>query len=79
MIYRILEKKLKEAYTCEEILDTLKNMWMARPGEKLGYIPVYTRTDLTDRLHETAGFRTDYQILSDINMRKVIRASKTKK
>ena len=79
MIYRILEKKLKEAFTCGEILDTLKNMWMARPGEKLGYIPVYTRTDLTDRLHETAGFRTDYQILSDVNMRKVIRASKTKK
>ena len=79
MIYRILEKKLKEAFTCGEILDTLKNMWMARPGEKLGYIPVYTRTDLTDRLHETAGFRTDYQILSDVNMRKVIRASKAKK
>ena len=32
MIYRILEKKLKEAFTCGEILDTLKNMWMARPG-----------------------------------------------
>ena len=79
MIYRILEKKLKEAFTCGEILDTLKNMWMARPGEKLGYIPVYIRTDLTDRLHETAGFRTDYQILSDVNMRKVIRASKAKK
>ena len=79
MIYRILEKKLKEAFPCEEILDTLKNMWMARPGEKLGYTPVYTRTDLTDRLHETAGFRTDYQILSDVNMRKAIRASKTKK
>ena len=79
MIYRILEKKLKEAFTCGEILDTLKNMWMARPCEKLGYIPVYTRTDLTDRLHETAGFRTDYQILSDVNMRKVIRASKAKK
>ena len=79
MIYRKQKKKLKEAFTCGEILDTLKNMWMARPGEKLGYIPVYTRTDLTDRLHETAGFRTDYQILSDVNMRKVIRASKAKK
>ena len=79
MIYRILEKKLKEAFTCEEIIDTLKNMWVARPGEKLGYTPVYTRTDLTDALHETAGFRTDYQIISDVNMRKVIRASKTKK
>lgn len=79
IIYRILEKKLKEAYTCEEIIDTLRNMWMARPGEKLGYTPVYTRTDLTDALHETAGFRTDYQIISDVNMRKIIGATKKKK
>lgn len=79
VVYRILEKKLHEAYTCEEIIDTLRNMQMARPGEKLGYIPVYTRTDLTDALHEAAGFRTDYQIITDVNMRKVIRDSKKKK
>lgn len=79
VVYRILEKRLHEAYTCEEIIDTLKNMMMARPGEKMGYIPVYTRTDLTDALHETAGFRTDYQIITDVNMRKVIRTSKKKK
>lgn len=79
VVYRILEKDLNEKYTCEEIIDTLKNMVMARPGEKLGYTPVYTRTDLTDALHETAGFRTDYQIITDVNMRKIIRTSKKKK
>lgn len=79
VVYRILEKKLHEVYTCEEIIGTLRNMVMARPGEKLGYTPVYTRTDLTDALHETAGFRTDYQIITDVNMRKVIRESKKKK
>lgn len=79
VVYRILEKRLHEAYTCEDIIDTLKNMMMARPNEKMGYIPVYTRTELTDALHETAGFRTDYQIITDVNMRKVIRASKRKK
>ena len=79
VVYRILEKDLNEKYTCEEIIDTLKNMVMARLGEKLGYTPVYTRTDLTDALHETAGFRTDYQIITDVNMRKIIRTSKKKK
>ena len=79
MIYRLLEKELHETYTCDEIIDTLKNMEVSRPREKLGYIPVYTRTDLTDILHETAGFRTDYEIITDVNMRKVIRASKKKK
>lgn len=49
---------------------------MSRPGEKLGYIPDYTRTDLTDALHETFGFRTDYEITTDLNMKKIIRTTK---
>lgn len=75
-IFRILEKKLGERFTYEEIIQTLRTMIMYRPGEKLGYMPAYTRTDLTDALHETAGFRTDYEILTDISMKKVIRNSK---
>lgn len=79
LLYRVLEKKLGEVYTCEEILSTLVDMMMSRPGEKLGYIPSYTRTDLTDALHETFGFRTDYEIITDINMKKIIRKTKQKK
>ncbi len=78
-IYRIIEKELNESYTCEEIIETLRNMEMAKPKEKMGYMPTYTRTDLTDALHETAGFRTDYEIINDVNMRKIIRNSKCKK
>lgn len=77
-IFRILEKRLEERYTCEEIIGTLRDMMMCRPGEKLGYIPTYTRTDLTDALHEAFGFRTDYEIITDINMKKVIRKTKKK-
>lgn len=36
-----------------------------------GYIPVYERTDLTDALHEISGFRTDFEIVSNRNMRKI--------
>lgn len=78
-LFRILEKRLEEKYTCEEIISTLKNMMMSRPGEKLGYIPCYTRTDLTDALHEKFGFRTDYEITTDVNMKKIIRQTKKKK
>lgn len=77
-IFRILEKKLDEKYTCERIIKTLREMTMYRPGEKLGYLPSYTRTDLTDALHEVAGFRTDYEILTDVSMKRVIRDSKKK-
>ncbi len=75
-VYRILEKKLYEKYTVEEIITTLRDMNMHRPGDKLGYNPAYTRTDLTDDLHAACGFRTDYEIITDINMKKVIRESK---
>ena len=37
-----------------------------------GYIPTYTRTDITDALHEKFGFRTDYQIITKENMKKTI-------
>ena len=78
VVFRILEKKLEEKYTCTDIIQTLRSMMMYRPGEKLGYMPAYTRTGLTDALHETFGFRTDYEIITDINMKKVIRMTKTK-
>ena len=71
VIYRMLEKKLENRFTCEEIIGTLRDMnMMIAPGE--GYIPTYTRTDLTDALHGTFGFRTDYQITSQKNMRKIL-------
>ena len=76
VIYRILEKKLGEKYTCEEILEVLRKMNMLI-AEGDGYIPAYTRTDLTDQLNETFGFRTDYQIISQRNMKKI--CTKTKK
>lgn len=77
VIYRILEQKLKEKYTCEELIGTIRSMdMMIAPGE--GYIPTYTRTDITDVLHDTFGFRTDYQIISQKNMRKILNQTKKK-
>lgn len=75
IIYRILEKKLNEKYTCNEIISTLREMNMLiRPGDD--YIPSYTRTDLTDDLHSSFGFRTDYQIISQRNMKKICTQTK---
>lgn len=77
VIYRILEQKLKGKYTCKELIDTLRSMdMMIAPGE--GYIPTYTRTDITDALHDVFGFRTDYQITSQKNMRKILNQTKKK-
>lgn len=76
VLYRILEKRLAEKFSetnfsCHEIIQTLRNMnMMISPGD--GYIPVYERTDLTDALHEISGFRTDLEIVSNRNMKKIL-------
>lgn len=70
IVYWIIEKKLNNKYPCEEIIDTLRKMYMEEiPGE--GYRPLYSRTDLTDDLHEAFGFRTDYEIITQRDMKKI--------
>ena len=75
MVYRILEKQLKESFTCDDIIRTLRNMDMRSVGDE-GYIPCYTRTRITEALHENAGFRTDYELTTSKSMAGVIRRSK---
>ena len=75
IIYRLLEKKLGESYTSSEIISGLRNMnFYQIKGE--GYIPTYTRTDFTDDLHEAFGFRTDYQIVNNKQIKKIFKATK---
>jgi transposase len=76
IIYRLLEKRLKEEFTCREIISGLRNMeFFEIKGE--GYVPTYTRTDFTDALHDVFGFRTDYEIVSTQNMKIVFKDTKT--
>lgn len=68
IIYRLLEKKLDDKFTCHEIISELRCMnFKEIKGE--GYEPLYTRTDFTDSLHDAFGFRTDYQIVSTKKMK----------
>ena len=75
MIYRILEKQLDSSFTCEEIINTLRKMNVRKVGE-YGYIPNYTRTELTDALHDNARFRTDNELTTPKAMSGIIRRSK---
>ena len=69
-LYRLLEKKLEYKYTTSQILNTLRNMnVLESKGD--GYIPIYTRTDLTDELHNIFNFRTDYEINTYKNFKKI--------
>lgn len=71
LIFRILECRLNYKYTAPEIISKLREMTLnILPGE--GYRPNYTRTDLTDLLHETAGFRTDTEIVTNQKIKQIL-------
>lgn len=75
IIYRILEIKLNNKYTCCQIISELRNMnFKEEKGE--GFIPTYTRTDFTDDLHEKFGFRTDYEIVKTNQMKNIFKLTK---
>ena len=77
LVYRLLEKKLGNNYTCNEILSTLRSMQVTLLSKESGYIPSYKRTDLTDDLHKAFGFHTDYEFISKSAMRSIIKSTKT--
>ena len=71
VILRILEQKTKKKYTYCQLIDCLSNMDFCKVKDS-GYIPAYTRTSITDDLHDIFGFRTDYEILSNAALKKII-------
>ena len=73
-----LAKGKDELFSVHELIKTLKNMNMTCIGGE-GYLPAYTRTELTDRLHGSAGFRTDYQITTKRMMNTIIAQTKNAK
>ena len=76
-LFRYLEKDLGDEFTSTEIITQLRDMdfLLAPAGE--GYVPAYTRTDFTDALHEIFGFRTDYEIVTLKQMKKIFKDTKS--
>ena len=79
IIYKYLAKKVNRAgekFSPDQIIGTLQDMnFLNITGE--GCIPTYTRTDLTNHLHGSAGFRTDTQIVTKKAMKSIIDSTKT--
>ena len=78
VLYKYFAKRLRGSYSCEQICQTLRSMEVRELiGE--GYVPNYTRTDLTDDLHESFGFRTDYDFIPKDTIKKIITSSQKRK
>ena len=75
VIYRYLERDLENAFSCETILNKLRTMNFADIQEQ-GFIPLYTRDNLTDALHTVCGFETDYKFITKRQMKNIQKKSK---
>ena len=75
LLFRLLEKKLPVKFTSDQILTALKNFYFA-DIQSQGFMPLYPRESITDALHETAGFRTDFQFIRKSKMREILKLSK---
>ena len=76
IVFKILQQKLNHRFISEEIIATLRDMNMKIvPGQ--GFVPLYTRTDLTNALHDAFGVRTDRQIVPTAQMKSI--CTKTKR
>lgn len=76
ILYRAMEKRLGERFCCEDIIGQLKEMdFQYIKGS--GYVPCYTRTDFTDALHDAFGFRTDLEIVTQKQMKSILKMIKS--
>ena len=73
LILKIIEKKVGNEYSEEHILHTLRDMSVYRLRD-IGYLSSYTRTEITDALHNAFGFRTDSEFISEKTMKKILKA-----
>ena len=69
LYFRLLNRSLKGTYTTEQLLRTLKDIKFADIEEQ-GFMPVYERQEITDDLHETCRFRTDYPFITKRKMKR---------
>ncbi len=76
LLYRLLEKETWRCLYGQS--DTWDITFYANDTTKYSkwLYSSYTRTELTDSLHKTFGFRTDYEFITKASMRTIIKETK---
>jgi len=72
VVFASLMHKMNSRGEGRDVAQQLRDMQFMKIQSE-GYVPLYTRSDLTDRLHEAIGFRTDYEIISTRQMNRLVR------
>lgn len=77
-IFRILEKRLEEKYSAETTIKILRDMEVHQI-RGAGYIPLFKRTELTDKLQSIFNYQLSTEIVDVDMMKKNKRISKSRK
>jgi transposase len=72
LVFRLLEKKLGEEYTCEQIISALKDYNFLEIRNK-GYVPAYEGLEINNKLHDVFGFHNDSEFITYEQMNRVIK------
>ena len=75
LLFKLLDYRLGGRFTREEILHTLREMNGVRMQPE-GYIPTFTRTGLTDLLHENFSFQLDTEIIETKRLKNILKQIK---
>ena len=71
----IPDEKNHKKYSAEQIIELLRN-YNFKNEIDIAYSPLYKRTDLTDIMHEAFQFKTDYEVIKNNKMNKIIKQTK---
>ena len=75
LIYRILEHKLDEKYSTNEIIKNLQDMNSLKING-IGYKQIYSKSEITTDLNDKFKLNIDQNFISSQNMKKILKESK---
>lgn len=77
LVFRLFKQKVP-GYSSYELVKTLRRFALTEisPGD---YIPIFQRTDLTDKIHESFGFRLDRELITQKYFKKFLTRPKFRK
>lgn len=77
LVFRLFKQKVP-GYSSYELVKTLRKFALTEisPGD---YIPIFQRTDLTDKIHESFGFRLDRELITQKYFKKFLTRPKFRK
>lgn len=77
LVFRLFKQEIP-GYSSYELIKTLRQFNLAEISAG-DYIPIFQRTDLTDKIHDSFGFRLDRELITQKYFKKIYKQTKKRK